>query len=307
MIHPQLRVGSRMSALAQWQTQRVIGLLQVVWPDLDCEVVPFVTVGDRTQALGKALPSIGGKGLFTAELENALRAGAIDIAVHSLKDLPVENAPDTILGTITDRADVRDGLVARNGWTLATLPRGALVGTGSTRRKAQLLAARPDLAVRSIRGNVGTRIRKVLEDGDYEATVLAAAGVTRLGMDDVVSEWLPLETMLPAPGQGALAVQCRQADAGTREHLAAIHHGPTAGAVRAERAFLAALGGGCSAPVAAYARWENASLQMVGLVGALDGSRIIRVQGQGSDGATLGRELAEEALRNGAAELLIHE
>ena len=299
-----LRIGSRMSALAMWQTERVVELLESAHPTVVCQIIPYNTKGDQT--LDKSLPSIGGKGLFTAELETALREGLIDLAVHSLKDLPVENAPGTVLGAISQRADVRDCLVAREGWTLATLPQGAIVGTSSTRRQAQLLAARPDLIVRSIRGNVETRIRKVLEDRQYDATVLAAAGLVRLEKQAVVSEWLSVGSMLPAPGQGALAVQCRHDDGQTRGLLTAVACAETTAAVTAERSFLSALGGGCSAPVAAHAHWVDGELHMTGLVGSTDGRRLIRVEGRGSDAAALGIELGAQAIRKGAQELLRH-
>ena len=214
-------VGTRGSALARRQTERVIESLTEAWPGLVCEATPIVTHGDRTQASGEPLPEIGGKGLFTAELEEGLRTGEIDLAVHSLKDLPAEDAPGVTVGAVCLREDARDCLVARNGLGLAELPSGAVVGTSSLRRAAQLGALRPDLELRSIRGNVDTRVRKVRE-GEFDAVVLAAAGVRRLGLEDAVSEWLPLATMLSAPGQGALAVQCRAGDAPLLTLLAAI-------------------------------------------------------------------------------------
>ncbi len=302
MTTVSLRVGSRMSALAMWQTRRVISLLESACPQLTCRIIPYNTKGD--QALDKALPAIGGKGLFTAELEAALRDDVIDIAVHSLKDLPVENAPGTQLGAISDRADVRDCLVARNGWTLNTLPRGAVIGTSSTRRQAQLLSLRPDLVVRSIRGNVETRIRKVLEDELYHATILAAAGVRRLEKQAVVTEWLSTQQILPAPGQAALAIQCREGDEQTRDLLSAIHSQEAADAVTAERTFLSALGGGCSSPVAAYARWDGDMMILEGLVGSIDGSQLIRAEGSGVNASVLGTSVAVEVLAEGAAELL---
>ena len=300
-----LRIGSRTSDLAMWQTRRVTALLQAAWPDLVCEVVPFVTKGDKT--LDQSLPAIGGKGLFTAELEESLRAGAIDLAVHSLKDLPVANAPGTVLGAISDRADVRDTLVARDGMTLADLPEGARVGTSSIRRQAQLLAVRPDLCVESIRGNVPTRVRKVM-DGQYDATLLAAAGLVRLGMDDVISEWLALDVMLPAPGQGALAIQCRADDGATIDYLKPLHDAAAAAAVTAERHFLYALGGGCSAPIAAHATVDNTVdnglVELVARVGAHDGSKLIEVRGRDADPVALAQRLADDALAAGAQALL---
>ncbi len=300
-----LAVGTRTSALARWQTTHVIQRLQEAWPLLQCETLDFTTKGDKT--LNRPLPEIGGKGLFTAELESALRAGTIDMAVHSLKDLPVEEAYDLQLGAILKRADVRDGLVAREGWTLQSLPRGARVGTSSLRRAAQLRAARSDLNVQSIRGNIDTRVKKVLR-GDYEAAVLAAAGLKRLELTSNVTEWLPLDVMLPAPGQGALAVQCRADDLATIDLLAAIDDDVTRAATSAERAFLSALGGGCATPVAAYACFRRAEseYEMRGLVAALDGQTVLRVAGTESDPQHLAQWLAEQALQQGAAALLQH-
>jgi len=191
-----LRVGSRTSQLALWQTNHVIEQLKHRWPQLNCELIPVVTQGDKR--LDRPLPEIGGKGLFTAELEEGLRRGEIDLAVHSLKDLPVEEPAGLTLGAILSREDVRDVLVAPNGVTLATLPQGAIVGTSSLRRQAQLLSVRPDLQVRSIRGNVDTRVRKVMA-GEYHAAVMAGAGLTRLGLTEHIVEWLPPETMLSRP------------------------------------------------------------------------------------------------------------
>ncbi|MDQ3248935.1 MAG: hydroxymethylbilane synthase [Chloroflexota bacterium] len=305
-----LTIGTRASDLALWQTHHIIERLQAAWPGLTCLIKPIVTIGDQTQASGQPLPAIGGKGLFTEALEHALRCSDIDLAVHSLKDLPVDDAPGLLLGAITSRADVRDVLIARNGWTLATLPTGAIVGTSSTRRAAQLLAARRDLTIRSIRGNVGTRIQKVLA-GDYDATLLAAAGVERLGLLAAVTEWLPLTLMLPAPGQGALAVQCRADDLNTRQLLAPLNDLAVRMAVTAERSFLQSLGGGCSAPVAAYATVVGnplgannpAYVQMQALVASPDGHRLIRVQGEGA-GLTLGSRLARQAIEQGATSLI---
>ena len=275
--------------------------LRQAWPELQCELHPVTTQGDRT--LDKPLPQIGGKGLFTQELEDALRAGAIDLAVHSLKDLPVEDAPGLALGAVLARADTRDVLVARWAGHLATLPPGAVVGTSSVRRQAQLLALRPDLQVRSIRGNVDTRIRKVLQ-GEYDAAVLAGAGLARLGLTDHIVEWLPPEVMLPAPGQGALAVQCRADDAAVLALLAALDEPAVRGATTAERTFLAALGGGCSAPIAASAHWlesDAGGWQLAGLVATPDGRRVVRVSGSGADAAALGQRLAAEALGGGCS------
>jgi hydroxymethylbilane synthase len=298
-----LTLGTRPSKLARWQTDHVIQLLQAAWPDLDCRVVTFTTTGDKT--LDRPLPEIGGKGVFTEELECALRAGEIDLAVHSLKDLPIDDSPGLTIAAVSEREDARDVFISHAGWTLATLPQSARVGTSSLRRSAQLLAARPDLTLLPLRGNVDTRIRKALQ-GDYDAIVLAAAGVLRLSLGEHITEYMPFEVMLPAPGQGALAVQCRADDAATRELLAAIDDPASRAAVTVERAFLDALGGGCSAPVAAYARcgMQNAECRMTGLVASLDGRHVIRVSGIGSDPVVLGRQLAQQALAQGAGEFL---
>ncbi|MFZ1754267.1 MAG: hydroxymethylbilane synthase [Caldilineaceae bacterium] len=297
----KLTLGSRTSQLALWQSRHVMAALQAAWPGLECAIEPFVTQGDKT--LDRPLPEIGGKGLFTLELENGLREGHIDLAVHSLKDLPVDDGPGLTLGAIPGRADVRDVLVAKNGMTLDALPAGAVVGTSSLRRQAQLLALRPGLTVRSIRGNVETRIHKALH-GEYDATLLAGAGVTRLGLDANISQWLALDVMLPAPGQGALGVQCRAEDEATLNFLAAIHNAEVAQSVTAERAFLAGLGGGCSIPVGAYATVSGGTIHLSGLVAAVDGSGIILVEGSGPSAAELGASLAEEAKSQGAAELI---
>ena len=296
-------IGTRTSQLALWQTRHIIALLGQVRPDVFCRPESFVTQGDKT--LDKPLPQIGGKGLFTLELEQALLDGRIHFAVHSLKDLPVEDSPGLTLGAIVGRADVRDVLVARDGRTLAELPQNAIVGTSSLRRQSQLRRLRPDLDVRSIRGNVETRIRKVHE-GQYDATILAAAGVTRLGLDEHIAEWLPLDKMLPAPGQGALAVQCRADDAETLGLLATIHQPEVAVAVTAERTFLNALGGGCATPVAAHVVGVDGRLQFTGYVGSVDGSVTIRVTGSGRDAKTLGQVMAHEAIAKGAQEILTY-
>ena len=299
-----LTIGTRGSALARWQTDDVIRQLQSAWPGLDCRTQLMTTSGDRI--LDKPLPEVGGKGLFTKELENALRSGEIDLAVHSLKDLPIDAAPGLITSAICSRQDARDVLISRHRWTLDALPQGARVGTLSRRRSAQLLAARPDLTLLPLRGNVDTRIRKAMQ-GDY-AIVLAAAGVLRLGLGEHITEFLPFDVMLPAPGQGAMAVQCRADDAATRELVAAIDDPASRAAVTAERAFLQGLGGGCSAPIAAHALpssiAKGVGLRLTGLVASVDGRRVIRVSGAGADPLSLGAELAQQALGQGAGELL---
>jgi len=297
-----LVIGTRGSALARWQTEWAAGALSRAWPGLTIELRPFTASGDRQ--LDKALPAIGGKGVFTEELESALRERTIDLAVHSLKDLPVTPAPGLTLGAISPREDARDVLIARGGHTLAGLPPAARVGTSSLRRAAQLLAARPDLQLLPLRGNVDSRVRKALA-GDYDAIVLAAAGLLRLGLGQHASEYLSFDSMLPAPGQGAIAVQCRAADSELLAYLRPLDDAATRAAVSAERAFLAGLGGGCSAPIAAYATAGSGSaLSLTGLVATVDGRRVVRVSGTGSDPQALGADLARQALAQGAQELL---
>ena len=298
----RLIFATRPSALARWQTQWVIRALQRVHPKLVCSEEIIVTHGDRV--LDKPLPEIGGKGLFTQELEEALLSGRVDAAVHSLKDLPTEMPPGLTVGAIPQRAEVRDALVSAQGYTLETLPQAAVVGTSSLRRAAQLLAVRPDLQIRSLRGNVDTRVRKALE-GQYDAIVLAGAGLTRLGLTEHVSQWLPLDVMLPAPGQGALAVQCRSDNADALRLLAVIDHAPTRAAVDAERAFLEALGGGCAVPVAAYAEvLPQGGLRLTGFVGAADGRGHWRGSLTGHAPRALGQALAEKAIAEGARQWL---
>ena len=296
---PTLVVGTRGSALARWQSEWVAAQLQRAWPGLEVRFEIYTTTGDRV--IDKPLPEIGGKGLFTAELEAALRAGAADIAVHSLKDLPVEPPAGLVLGAIPAREDVRDVLIAPPGVTLATLPAGARIGTSSPRRAAQLRAYRADFRPVPIRGNVDTRVRKGLGGTDCDAALLAAAGVNRLGLGDRVAEILPLAIMLPAPGQGAVAVQCRADDAATLALLRAIDDPATRACVTAERCFLEKLGGGCSAPIAAHATIsESGEIKLTGLVAAVDGSRVVRVAGAGTHAEELGARLAREAVAAGA-------
>lgn len=300
----KLIFATRPSALARWQTQWVMNALQKIYPDLVCEEKVITTQGDKI--LDKPLPEIGGKGLFTQELEGELLSGAVHCAVHSLKDLPVENPEGLTIGCVPVRAEVRDALISRDGFTLATLPQSAIVGTSSLRRAAQLMAARPDLKTESLRGNVDTRVRKA-QEGQYDAIILAGAGLRRLGLDQHVTEWLPLDVMLPAPGQGALAVQCRSTDQTTLRLLAALEDESTRRAVTAERAFLSGLGGGCAVPVAAYAAavsGQRLAVSLTGLVISEDGKRAIKVTGEGTDALTLGNQLAQKAISQGANEIL---
>ena len=294
-------VGTRGSALALAQTARVCALVEAAHTGLSTEVRPIVTHGDRTQASGEPLPAIGGKGLFTAELEQALRDGTIDLAVHSLKDLPTDEVDGVVVGAVCLREDVRDCLVSRAG-PLHELTEGAVVGTSSLRRSAQLRALRPDLEVRSIRGNVETRIRKVHE-GEYDAVLLAAAGIARLGLEHEVAEWLDAEVLVPAPGQGALAVQGRAEDSGTLEVLVGVDDPAARAATTAERTFLRALDAGCTAPVAAHGTMHGEEVHLDGLVASPDGREVVRVSGTGEP-AEVGERLARDARHAGAESIL---
>lgn len=294
-----IRLGTRGSALARWQTDWVLARLREQWPGLTGEIRLFTTTGDRL--IDQPLPAIAGKGVFTEELELALLSGEIDLAVHSLKDLPVRLPPGLALGAICEREDARDVLICPAGAALHALPTGARLGTSSMRRAAQLRRVRPDLTIQPIRGNVDTRLRKA-HAGAYDAIVLAAAGVLRLGLEAEITEYLSFDVMLPAPGQAALAVQCRAAEAPMQALLAPIDHGPTRSAVEAERSFLEALGGGCAAPVAALAETAPGNgLSLRGFAGAPDGSASMLLNGVDADPRTLGIRLAQEALAKGAA------
>lgn len=299
----KLIFATRPSALARWQTQWVIAALQQKHPNLICEEKVITTRGDKI--LDKPLPEIGGKGLFTQELESELLSGTVHCAVHSLKDLPVKNPDGLTVGCIPVRAEVRDALISAKGYTLETLPPASVVGTSSLRRAAQILSARPDVTIASLRGNVDTRLRKAL-DGQYHAIILAGAGLTRLGLESHVTQWLFLDTMLPAPGQGALGIQCRTDDEETLSLLSALEDASTRAAVTAERQFLLGLGGGCAVPVAAFAdvNEETSNISLTGSVASIDGRQIIKVTGEGPDPFELGKQLAQEAIAQGADEIL---
>lgn len=300
-------IGSRRSDLALWQTNHVIDLLKAAHPGLTAEVKIISTKGD--EILDRSLPSIGGKGLFTEALEDELRSSDIDLAVHSLKDLPTEDASQLTVGAIPARAAVEDVLISRSGAQLDTLPNGATIGTSSRRRAAQLLAHRPDLNIIDIRGNVPTRINKTLDAaGAYDASLLAKAGVTRLSLSQHITQELPLEMMLPAPGQGALGIQCRD-EATSLKILASLNHQETVLAVTAERAFLNALGGGCSVPVASYAKVNGNTMTIHCCVAAVDGKTLIQLSDTVTITTTdeaqqLGQDLAEQALAQGASAIL---
>jgi len=301
-----VRIGARKSDLARIQAEWVAEALRRAHPGLEVECVWMETEGDRV--LDRPLPEIGGKGLFTARLEAALEAGEIDLAVHSLKDLPTELADGFTLGCVPVREDPRDVLLGPDGpLAIDALPPDAVVGTSAPRRVAQLRALRPDCRFRPIRGNVGTRIRK-MHEGRVDALLLAAAGLLRLGrLERAVSGLLEPPAWLPAPGQGALAVECGSDDTGTLARIAVLEDPGTRAAVDAERALLATLEGGCQVPVGALARPAgDGSLRLDAVVLAEDGSRVLRASGSApaSGAADLGASLAADLLERGAAGLL---
>ena len=301
-----LRAGTRASALARWQTTRVSEALERL-TGVPSHPIVISTAGDR--ALDIPLPALGGKGAFTEELEQALREGRIDFAVHSLKDLPVVDPEGITVAAILSRDDPRDVVIARNARSLAALPSGAVVGTSSNRRMAQIAALRPDVVIRPLRGNVDTRVRKALE-GEYDAIVIAAAGVHRLGLTARITEYLPFHQMLPAPGQGALAVQCRADDDAVRTLLMVLDDPAVRVPTTAERAFLSGLGGGCAAPIAAlgesFEGEGRRQLRLTGLVASLDGRRVVRatLEGEWNGGEALAQALADRVTASGARALL---
>jgi hydroxymethylbilane synthase len=302
----KLTIGTRGSLLALWQTNWVKAQLEKHHPDLTVEVQIISTKGDRV--LDVSLPKLGeqGKGLFTKELEDAMFANEIDLAVHSLKDLPTELPAGLCLGAICEREDVRDAFVARpHIASLAALPQQAKVGTSSLRREAQIRSLRPDLEILPIRGNVDTRLRK-LDAGEYDAIILAAAGLRRLDYGNRITEYLNPESMLSAVGQGALGIETREGDEQVNRLLKVLDHTPTRLACLAERAFLKGLGGGCLVPIAAYGKVLGEELQLDGLVAKPDGTEIIRGtrQAKATEAETLGQRLADDLLQRGAKRLL---
>jgi hydroxymethylbilane synthase len=291
-----LVIGSRGSKLALWQANHIKGCLETLGEECRIEVIS--TSGDRFQS--GPLKEIGNKGLFTKEIEDALLAGDIDLAVHSLKDMPT-GLPDGLQITATPhREDARDVMIGRK---LADLPAGGRVGTGSLRRVAQLQAARPDLVVEGIRGNVDTRLRK-LDEGQFDAIVLAAAGLNRLGWSARIAEHLPVEVMCPAVGQGSLAIQTRTDEGPAMQACLKLDHPPTHAAITAERAVLAVLGGGCQVPIGAHAILEDGTIHLRAIVISTDGSRMVKRESYGVDAKRLGTALGEELLANGAREIL---
>lgn len=294
-----MRIGTRGSALALAQS----GMVQKLLPGGEATLTVIETTGDRNPLA--SLRRIGGKGIFTKEIDTALLERRIDLAVHSLKDLPTEETPGLAIGALLKREDPRDALVSRGGVGLDALPKGAVVGTSSFRRRAQLLARRPDLTVEDLRGNVPTRIARVLS-GTVDAIVIAAAGLIRLGMQSEIAEILDESVMLPAPGQGIIAVQIRADDMETREHLRAIHDPGAEAEATAERTFLSGLGGGCLVPVGARAIAKNGTLSLSGFVGHPEGRPSIRksIEGSSALATEIGAELSRLVLAQGAREIL---
>jgi len=298
-----LRIATRKSQLALWQAEHVAGLLRRAHAGLEVELVPMVTQGDRIQ--DRSLAAIGGKGLFIRELEVALEEHRADIAVHSMKDLPGDLPAGLTIAAVLERADARDALLTASAGRLDDLPRGARVGTSSLRRQAQLLAARPDLKIEGLRGNVDTRLRR-LDGGGMDAIVLACAGLIRLGLEARITARLDPKQFLPAVAQGVIGIECRGGDSRTLGLVTPFNHQDTRIAMDAERAFAHRLGGSCQSPIAAHARLEGRSLLLDGLVAEPDGSRLVRDTASGSvdDPAALGRLLAERILDAGAGPLL---
>ncbi|MDP2714120.1 hydroxymethylbilane synthase [Rheinheimera sp.] len=298
-----IRIATRKSALALWQAEYVKAELLRHHPQLSVELVPMSTQGDKI--LDTPLAKIGGKGLFVKELEQAMLDGRADIAVHSMKDVPVEFPPGLMLHTICPRENPQDAFVSNQFKSLDQLPQGAVVGTSSLRRQCQLKALRPDLTVRDLRGNVNTRLAK-LDNGEFAAIILAAAGLIRLGFAQRIASLMPVETSLPANGQGAVGIECRSDDIAVQQLLSPLEHAPTRSCVLAERAMNRKLQGGCQVPIGAYAEISGDSLWLRGLVGAVDGSEIIRheLRGPVAEAEQLGTALAEHLLAQGAGRIL---
>ena len=298
-----LKIGTRQSLLALWQSNHIAACLRKKYPECEVVLKKIVTKGDRI--LDVPLAQIGGKGLFTKEIEEDLLSGEVDLAVHSLKDMPTVLPEGLCLTAITERANVGDAFVSNKYNSFAELPLGAVVGTSSLRRKAQLLAARPDLTIRDLRGNVDTRLRKLDEDL-YDAIILAAAGLERLGHGDRIKAVIPSNVCLPAVGQGALAIECRTNDAEVRQMLDFLNDVPTVYATNAERAFLGLLEGGCQVPIGVHADVEGDKIKIEAIIAALDGSTVLRdtVEGPASDAVALGQALGRKMLANGGQEIL---
>jgi hydroxymethylbilane synthase len=298
-----LRIATRKSQLALWQAEHVAALLRRAHPEISVELLPMSTKGDRI--LDRSLAAIGGKGLFIKELETALEDRRADLAVHSMKDLPGDLPSGLMIAAVLPRADARDALITRGPSRLEDLPLGARLGTSSLRRQAQLLAARPDLRIEGLRGNVNTRLQR-LDDGELDAIVLACAGLLRLGLEARIAARLDPEVSLPAVGQGVIGIECRTEDSAAREALRALNDAATRIAVDAERAFAHKLGGSCQSPIAAHAQVDGESVSLVGLVAEPDGSRVLRhaISGSAANARLLGEQLAERVIAAGAGALL---
>lgn len=298
-----LTIATRESPLAMWQAEYVQAALLKIYPDLTVKLLPMTTRGD--QILDSPLAKIGGKGLFIKELEHALLDGRADIAVHSMKDVPMEFPEELGLAVICERDDYRDAFVSNKYAKFEELPEGAIIGSSSLRRQCQLRALRPDIVINDLRGNVNTRLRK-LDEGEYDAIILATAGLKRLGMSERITQALEPETCLPAGGQGAVGIECRLDDVRVLTLLSALNHGESAICVSAERAMNLRLNGGCQVPIACLAELDGDRLSIRGLVGNSDGSTLLRaeVQGLADDAEELGLAIAEDLLSQGAAKIL---
>jgi hydroxymethylbilane synthase len=303
MSAARLRIATRESPLALWQAHHVKALLERAHADLRVELVPMTTQGDRL--LDAPLARVGGKGLFVKELEQAMLDGRADIAVHSMKDVPVQLPDGLRLAAYLAGEDPRDAFVSNRHARLDTLPRGAVVGTSSLRRQAQLRRLRPDLEVRELRGNVGTRLAR-LDEGRYDAILLAGAGLLRLGLGARIREAFDPDRFVPALAQGVIGIECRAGDAATQARLAPLHDGASATRLAAERALSARLGGACQVPVAGHARLDGSRLHLTGLVAAPDGSQCVRdtIEGATAAAAELGATLAQRLLDAGGREIL---
>ncbi len=305
MTQNHIRIATRKSQLALWQAEFVAARLREAHPGLAVSLVTMVSKGDRI--LDAPLAKVGGKGLFIKELEESILRGEADIAVHSMKDVPVEEEipAELHVPVICEREDPRDAFVSNQVKSFAGLPQGAVVGTSSLRRQAQILAARPDLRINFLRGNVNTRLAK-LDAGEYDAIILAAAGLKRLAFEERISEILDTRLSLPAVGQGAVGIECRRGDSRVNELIAPLNHRETELRVRAERAMNRRLQGGCQVPIGGYAELEHGVILLRGLVGRPDGSEVVRgdISGRPEEGEELGAVLAEELLTRGAGEIL---
>ena len=305
MSDKTLRIATRKSPLAMWQAEHVSHMLRQAHPGLQVELVGMSTQGDKI--LDTPLAKIGGKGLFVKELEQGMLEGQADIAVHSMKDVPVELPEGLHLAVILERGDPRDAFVCNRYTTLDELPQGSVVGTSSLRRQCQIAESRPDLKIAPLRGNVNTRLRK-LDEGEFDAVILAAVGLKRLCFAERIASSLTPDQSLPAIGQGAIGIECRSDDDWVNRLIAPLHHEETAICVQAERAMNNRLMGGCQVPIAGHAILNHDRLHMRGLVGEPDGSRIIRaeISGPASEAASLGTDLAEDLLGQGADQVLMH-